>query len=124
MITITIYFTTSLQFLLALLAPLFLAVGLPIKVPKQEQEYRNVDHEEEGKRSGHAALEADDEKQVHEHDAKLRQLDRRHVLLPPEILVILWSHGRYQIIRVHDDVHERVQDSEKSSLDACRFGKA
>lgn len=41
----------------------------------------------------------------------LRETHHLHVgdvLLPPQILLELRSHGRQQVVRVHDDVHERV----------------
>lgn len=38
-------------------------------------------------------------------------LQRGDVFFPPEVLLILRQDGREQIIRVHDDVHETVDDT-------------
>lgn len=38
------------------------------------------------------------------------------ILFPPEILLELWSQGREQIIRIHDDVHECVQKTEERTV--------
>ena len=45
---------------------------------------------------------------VHEADVELDQLDDGDVLLPPD----LNSHACQVVVRVHDRVHEGVQDQD------------
>lgn len=33
------------------------------------------------------------------------------VFLPPEVLVELWAHGRHHVVRVHHNVHERIDNT-------------
>jgi hypothetical protein len=32
------------------------------------------------------------------------ELKKCKMLLPPEVLVVLWPHGRHHVVEVHDDV--------------------
>lgn len=93
-------------------------VSFAIKVTKQHQKYRHIADEEEAQRARHRALEADDQQQIHEHDAKLGQLERRQVPLPPEEPLVAGSEGRDQVVAVHHHVHVRVQDAEEGTLDS------
>ena len=44
------------------------------------------------------------------HDAdELDHLQRGHVLLPPDVLLVLRAHGGQHVVRVHEDVNERVE---------------
>lgn len=43
-------------------------------------------------------------------------MDPGHVLLPPQVFLVLRAKSCYQIIRVHDDVYEGVQKADQSTL--------
>lgn len=38
------------------------------------------------------------------------------MLLPPDVLLVFRSKTSYQVIRVHDDVDERVDDTEEGRM--------
>lgn len=46
-------------------------------------------------------------------------LQAGQVFLPPQEALVLRSHGGKQVVRVHDDVHERVQQPEERAVAAC-----
>lgn len=41
------------------------------------------------------------------------------VFLPPEVLLHLRAQGRQQVVRVHDDVDEGVEQAEESAVATC-----
>ena len=45
-------------------------------------------------------------------------LDSGEVLLPPQVLLVLRSQRRHQVVRIHDDVHERVEEAEERGVTA------
>jgi len=38
------------------------------------------------------------------------------VLLPPEVLLVLWTHGREHVVGVHHDVDEGVEQAEEGAV--------
>lgn len=38
------------------------------------------------------------------------------VFLPPQVLLVLWTHGREHIVGVHDDVYKGVEEAEESAM--------
>ena len=40
------------------------------------------------------------------------------VFLPPDELGVLRSHGGHHVVKVHDDVHERVEQTEEGGVAA------
>lgn len=55
---------------------------------------------------------------VHHDGDELDHLERGQVLLPPQVLLELRSHCGEQVVRVHDDVHEGVQQAEERAVAA------
>ena len=53
---------------------------------------------------------------MEEDGDELYHLQRRQMLLPPQVLLILGAHGGQQVVRVHDDVNEGVEHSEERSV--------
>lgn len=43
--------------------------------------------------------------------------------LPPQILLVLRSHGRQHVIRVHANVHEIIQDIWECCVSTCKMSK-
>lgn len=37
-------------------------------------------------------------------------------MLPPQVLLELWSHSREHVVEVHHDVHERVDNADECSM--------
>lgn len=50
-------------------------------------------------------------------------LECGEVLLPPDELLVLRSHGGHHVVEVHDDVHERVQHREERAVAAYKRKK-
>lgn len=53
---------------------------------------------------------------VHHNRDKLHHLQGGQVFLPPEESLVLGSHRRKQIVRVHDNVHESVEEAEEGAV--------
>lgn len=53
-----------------------------------------------------------------EYSDELDHLQGGQVLFPPQVLLVFGSHGGEKVVRVHDDVHERVEQTEESSVSA------
>lgn len=51
---------------------------------------------------------------------KTNQLHRGQVLLPPEVFLVLGSEAGDQIVRVHDDVDEGVDNTKESAVAAWK----
>ena len=51
------------------------------------------------------------------HDPnELNHLQGGHVLLPPDVLLVLWAHGGQHVVSVHEDVHESVEQTEEGGM--------
>lgn len=48
----------------------------------------------------------------------LYHLEHSQVFLPPEVLLHLRTNSGQHVVRVHDDVHERVEQPEESAVTA------
>jgi len=57
---------------------------------------------------------------VQENDDELDHLQGGQILLPPEILLVLGTHGGHQIVGVHDDVDEGVEHTEEGAVSSRR----
>lgn len=54
-----------------------------------------------------------------DHDEKeLDHLDGRQIFLPPKELLILWAERSEEVIRIHDDMYESVDQPEESGMTA------
>ena len=47
------------------------------------------------------------------------QLDPGHVLLPPEVLLVLWPHGGHHVVEVHEHMNNGVEAADDDSLFPC-----
>lgn len=94
------------------------AVRLLVEVGEEEVEHDRVhaDPPDEGLR-----VVAVDEKQlegVDHHQDELHHLDGGEVLLPPEVLLVLRAQRGQEVVGVHDDVHEGVEEAEEGRVPA------
>lgn len=55
---------------------------------------------------------------VQEHDGELDHLHSGQVLLPPQVGPDLGTHGGQEVVPVHDDVDEGVQESSEGCMAA------
>lgn len=53
------------------------------------------------------------------HLIDTHHLEGCEVFLPPDILLILRTHGSHHVVKVHYDVNERVEQSEESAVTTC-----
>lgn len=101
--------------------PLFgLFVCWPVEFIEQEEEHNSVHSNPPHKCSRVVAIDEEKLKCVHHNSNKLDHLQCRQILLPPQIFLILWSHCRKQIICVHHNVDESVQQAEECAMTTCR----
>jgi len=47
-------------------------------------------------------------------------LEHSQVFLPPEVLLHLWTNGSQHVIRVHNDVYERVKQPKERAVTAYK----
>jgi len=50
---------------------------------------------------------------------KCYHLESCEVLLPPDVLLVLWSHCRNHVVKVHDDVNKCVEQCKKCAVATC-----
>lgn len=51
---------------------------------------------------------------------ELHYLEARQMLFPAEVFANAWSHRRQEVVEVHDDVHQRIEKSEKTGVSTGR----
>lgn len=84
-------------------------VRLLVEIGEQEIEQHCMGTNEIGKVNRIIALVVDQQLERMQHDQhKLDHLQQRQIFLPPQILLHFGSHCGQHIVRVHDDVHERI----------------
>lgn len=44
-----------------------------------------------------------------------------HIFLPPQVFLVLRTHGRQHVIRVHANVHEVIQDIRECCVSTCKM---
>lgn len=94
-------------------------VLLFVEFLEQEEEHDRVHADPPDKRFRVVAV---DEQQLERVDHDCQELDHLQcgqVLLPPQILLDGRSQRGQQVVRVHDYVHERVQQAEERAVSAC-----
>lgn len=89
-------------------------VVLDIKLREESKKEEGVGTDVVGKLPGEVTIVIENKLECMNHDAhKLHHLQCGQVLLPPEELLILRSHGRHHVIKVHDYVNERVEKAKE-----------
>lgn len=46
-------------------------------------------------------------------------LERCEVLLPPDVFLIFRAHCRDHVVKVHNNMNERIQQSEEGTMATC-----
>lgn len=108
----------------AVYSALLLSVSVPVKIQKQKQEEDFVRSDPPAQSDGEIAIDKGQLEAMDGDGNKLNDLERRKVLLPAEIFLILGSKCGHKIIKVHDDMHQRVDESEEASMTARRVAKS
>lgn len=50
---------------------------------------------------------------------KCYHLESCEVLLPPDVFLVLWSHCRNHVVKVHDNVNKCVEQCKKRAVATC-----
>lgn len=98
------------------LSPLVRFVCALVELVEQEEEHDGVHSDPPDERSRVVAVDEQQLEGVHHDSDKLDHLQAGEVLLPPEVLLELGSEGREQVVRVHYDVYEGVEQSEEGTV--------
>lgn len=93
-----------------------LAVRLNVESGEQVQEGQRHQRQDDGHLSRHIAVDDAGHTKHNDNRAELNQLQSRQVFLPPQELLHLRSHGGEQVIAVHNNVHEGVDEANRHSL--------
>ncbi len=107
--------STYLELLMLLLAE----VVLDVELGEEDEKHDGVGAYVVGKLPGEVAVVVENKLEAVRHDAdKLDHLERGHVLLPPDVLLVFRAHGGDHVIEVHEDVDERVEKTEERRVTA------
>lgn len=87
-----------------------------IEISKQIQEDQCVGNEEERQRLRHVATLGGNCDHISHNQNKLDQLNGGHILFPPQVLLVLWTHGGDHVIEIHNDVNARVKNANNNAL--------
>lgn len=100
--------------------PRAVPVGGAVEVGEEEEEEHAVQADPDHEAFRVVALGEEQLELVgHDHD-ELDDLQRRQVLLPPDVLVVPGAHRRDHVVEVHDDVDERVEQGEERAVPAWK----
>ena len=95
---------------------------LNVEIGEEAQKHDRVETHDVGDDDGEIALDEEQLGRVNEDGDELDHLDGGQVLLPPQVFLVFGSHGRQQVVGVHDHVDERVQNTEESGVASrCEF---
>jgi len=53
---------------------------------------------------------------VHHDGDKLDHLQSRHVLLPPDVLLVLRTQGSHEVVEIHEHVHKSVAEPKEGCV--------
>lgn len=68
---------------------------------------------------GKSALLVKEQLETVQHNPdELDHLKRGHVLLPPDVLLVLGPHGRQEIVSVHEHVNKCVEEAKEGGVAA------
>ncbi len=94
-------------------------VVLDVELGEEDEKHDGVGAYVVGKLPGEVAVVVENKLEAVRHDAdKLDHLERGHVLLPPDVLLVFRAHGGDHVIEVHEDVDERVEKTEERRVTA------
>lgn len=91
-------------------------VRVLVELVEQEEEHDGVHSDPPDERLRVVAVDEEQLERVHHDCHKLDHLQGGEVLLPPEVLLELGSEGGEQVVRVHHNVDEGVEQSEEGAV--------
>ena len=103
---------------------LLFSVSVAIEIDEEAEKENFVESNPPGKGDRKIAFDEKEEKTVHGHNNKLNHLTIGHVLFPLEKSLKSGSHRRCKIIRIHNDVNERIDETTHVSVSAIEKANA
>lgn len=97
---------------------MLLVVRLFVKIGEEEVEHDRVEADPPYERLRVVAVDEEELEGVDHDQDELDHLQGGQVLLPPEVPLHGGPESREQVVRVHDYVHERVQEAEEGAVPA------
>lgn len=97
----------------------FLGVALVVELPEEEEEETGVEADKPDEHPRIVALDEEELEGVDHYRDELDHLQGGEVLLPPEVRLDRGTERREQVVRVHHDVDEGVQETEEGRVTAC-----
>jgi len=94
-------------------------VLLLVKLLKQEEEHNGVHADPPDESLRVVAVDEEQLERVQHDGQELQHLQGGQVLLPPQVFLHVGAQGGQQVVRVHDYVDERVQQSEERAVTTC-----
>lgn len=92
-------------------------VGLDVELREEDEEEDGVGRDEVGELPREVAVVVEDQLDaVHEDADELHHLQRGHVLLPPDVLLILRAQSGHEVVEIHEEVNEDVEESEERGV--------
>jgi len=99
-------------------ASFLVLVGFLVEVGEEAEEENSMATDPPNKGLGVVAVDKEQLEGVHHNSDELDHLEGGEVFLPPDELLVLGSHGGDHVIKVHDDVDERVEQAEEGRVTA------
>lgn len=94
-------------------------VLLFVELFEQEEKHDRVHADPPDERFRIVAIDEQQLERVNHDGQELDHLQRGQVLLPPQVLLDGRAERGQQIVRVHDDVYERVEKPKERAVSAC-----
>lgn len=109
-IAVSIGFQRSRNASLSALVASFVEIG------KETEEEDSMTADPPDKSLGIVAVDKEELERVDDDGDKLNHLEGSEILFPPDKLLIFGAHGGHHVVKVHDDVHKSVEQSEESRV--------
>jgi len=92
---------------------------LLVELLEQEEEHHGVHADPPDESLRVVAVDEEQLERVQHDGQELQHLQGGQVLLPPQVFLHVGAQGGQQVVRVHDYVDERVQQSEERAVATC-----
>ena len=94
-------------------ARLGVLVAALVKIGEEAEEEDAVTADPPDKGLGVVAIDEEQLESVHHNGDELNHLECGEVFFPPNEFLVLRTHGGHHVVKVHDDVDEGVEQTEK-----------
>lgn len=98
-------------------------VRLLVELLEQEEEHDGVHADPPDESFWIVAVDEQQLESVDHDGQELHHLQTGQILLPPQVFLDFGSQSGQQVVRVHDNVYESVQQTEERTVTACLQNK-